>query len=194
FWGSSSWLPSLSPHLILPGVRGQTLEAKRREGGILHIQCPYHAPVDTVHTKYWCRKVDGKCQELVETYYKKQSKDTKITIEDNYTSKTVSITMTDLKAEDSGTYFCAYYSGKYVPLRTVSLMVSKGEYLHPHPKPSLLRKQCHSFPCSARLFLTSDCPRAWSGALTTFGVSQSCSSGSWTPCPCSAHAAPQGPA
>ncbi|NWV63791.1 TRML2 protein, partial [Malurus elegans] len=124
-------------------LRGQTLEAKRREGGTLHIQCPYHAPADTVNTKYWCRKVDGKCQVLVDTYYnyKAQTRDMKITIEDDYTSKTVSITMTDLKAEDSGTYFCAYHSNGFVPLRMVSLFVSKGEYLHAHPKLSLVRKQ-----------------------------------------------------
>ncbi|NXC53956.1 CLM1 protein, partial [Aleadryas rufinucha] len=59
--------------------------------------------------KYWCRLTQHGCQELAWTYdqYKRQSKDGKITIEGDTTSKTVSVTMTDLKAEDSGTYFCA---------------------------------------------------------------------------------------
>lgn len=60
-----------------------------------------------------------------------QSKDRRIRIKDDSREKTVSITMTDLKAEDSGTYFCAIYKGAYVSLRTISLNVFRGEYLSP---------------------------------------------------------------
>ncbi|NWV73705.1 TRML2 protein, partial [Dasyornis broadbenti] len=111
-------------------LQGQAPEAKRRrEGGTLYIQCPYAARLEDSDTKYWCRMTDQRCQELVQTRYgyRQQSRDGKITIEDDTTAKTVSITMTELKAEQSGTYWCAYYSsGYFVPLRSISLNVFKG--------------------------------------------------------------------
>ncbi|NWV10544.1 CLM5 protein, partial [Ptilonorhynchus violaceus] len=110
-------------------LQGQTSEAKRRrEGDSLYIQCPYPEWFRDGVTKYWCREKDRECEVLVQTYYsnKRQSSDGRITIKDDSTSRTVSITMTDLKAEDSGSYFCAYYDRKYVPFGTISLNVFKG--------------------------------------------------------------------
>ncbi|NXY06742.1 TRML2 protein, partial [Pteruthius melanotis] len=109
-------------------LQGQTHEAeRRREGGTLYVQCPHAAKAQDWQAKYWCLLTNGGCQELVRTYnhYREQSTDGKITIEDDTTGKTVSVTMTDLRAEDSGTYFCAYYSSGFVPLRTISLNVFK---------------------------------------------------------------------
>ncbi|NXB20307.1 CLM5 protein, partial [Rhagologus leucostigma] len=105
-------------------LQGQTLDTeRRREGNTLYVQCPY-AQIPDWQTKSWCRLTGGRCQELARTYYqnREQSEDGRITVEDDTTSKTVSVTMTDLKAEDSGIYFCAYSAGRYV-LRTVSLNV-----------------------------------------------------------------------
>lgn len=68
----------------------------------------------------------------------------RVTIEDNPMLRTVSITMTDLQAEDSDTYSCAYrpYShiDNYVQLKTISLNVFQGEYLFSHTNSSLVRK------------------------------------------------------
>ncbi|NXH83217.1 CLM5 protein, partial [Edolisoma coerulescens] len=110
-------------------LQGQTPDTKRRrEGDTLSVQCPYPAGISDWQTKYWCRRVDQTCQELAWTYdrYRRESEDGKITMEGDTTNKTVSITMTDLKAEDSGTYFCAFknYNG-YGQLRTISLNVFK---------------------------------------------------------------------
>ncbi|NWI06033.1 CLM7 protein, partial [Tichodroma muraria] len=115
-------------------LQGQTPEAqRRREGGSVYIQCPYEPWVTDKHSKYWCLLTDEGWKDVVNTYYEysKQSKDGRIKIKDDSTRKTVSITMTDLKAEDSGTYFCAAYNSYsgYVRLKMISLNVFKGEYL-----------------------------------------------------------------
>ncbi|NWT60671.1 TRML4 protein, partial [Erythrocercus mccallii] len=112
-------------------LQGQTPEAqRRREGDTLYFECPYAAQTENWQTKYWCLLVDGgRCQELVFAYSgrSEQSQNGRIKIKDDTASKTVSITMVDLKAEDSGTYFCAFYKSynNYVPLRTISLTVFK---------------------------------------------------------------------
>ncbi|NXE01846.1 CLM2 protein, partial [Chaetorhynchus papuensis] len=117
-------------------LQGQTAEAKRRrEGDTLHVECPYAADTEDWYTKHWCLVTDRTCQGLVWTYHQReQSRDGRIKIKDHTTSKTVSVTMTDLQAEDSGTYLCTYYSTAYV-LKKISLNVFKGEYLCSHPKP-----------------------------------------------------------
>ncbi|NXR37006.1 CLM3 protein, partial [Zosterops hypoxanthus] len=117
-------------------LQGQTSEVqRRREGGAVYIECPY-TQTEYDYTKHWCLQRDGQWQSLVFTYSggKGQSRDKRITIKDDTTRKTVSITMTDLKTEDSGTYFCGIYINyNYVPLRTISLNVFHGEYLYPTP-------------------------------------------------------------
>ncbi|XP_068029369.1 polymeric immunoglobulin receptor-like [Anomalospiza imberbis] len=117
--------------LCFPGLQGQTPEVqRRREGGTLYMLCPYAVWTTKQQTKYWCLLRDGECQEVLYTYYESsvQSRDKRSEIKDNRASKTVSITMTDLKAEDSGTYFCSVYkSNTHVNarLRTISLNVFK---------------------------------------------------------------------
>ncbi|NWT75214.1 TRML2 protein, partial [Prunella himalayana] len=131
-------------------LQGQAPEAqRRREGDTLYIQCPYTNQTEHQNTKYWCLLRNRGCQEILRIYYyetTQQSKDGRMKINDDTTAKTVSITMTDLKAEDSDTYFCAIYKyyNTYVPLRTISLNVFKGEYLYP--------TQSQAF-CSGNTFL-----------------------------------------
>ncbi|XP_059723862.1 natural cytotoxicity triggering receptor 2 [Haemorhous mexicanus] len=112
--------------LCFPGLQGQAPEALRlREGDTLYIQCPYAEGTLDYQTKYWCLLKDGKCQELVNTYSKQFSQDRRIKIDDDARTKTFSVTMVALKAEDSGTYFCAIYKSyyDYSRLRTISLIV-----------------------------------------------------------------------
>ncbi|NWI72145.1 TRML2 protein, partial [Dryoscopus gambensis] len=106
-------------------LQGQTLDTeRRREGDTLYVDCSY-ARIDDWYTKYWCRLTDQPCQELARMYSqgRGRSTDERITIKDDTASKTLSVTMPDLKAEDSGTYFCAYYASRYVMLRMISLNV-----------------------------------------------------------------------
>ncbi|NXR61809.1 CLM8 protein, partial [Rhadina sibilatrix] len=60
--------------------------------------------------KYWCLQTAGRqCQEQMYTLAGREAqyRDGRITIKDDRLRRTVSVTMTHLKAEDSGTYFCA---------------------------------------------------------------------------------------
>ncbi|NWS13870.1 TRML2 protein, partial [Pachyramphus minor] len=113
-------------------------EERQREGGTLHIQCPYTDNTYNHQWKIWCRLRDKICYEpFVNSQGTSQTRD-RVTIKDDHTAKTVSVTMTGLRAEDSGTYICAAsYSNGYFPLKTISLNVFKGECLYPHTKPGL---------------------------------------------------------
>ncbi|NXX37050.1 CLM9 protein, partial [Nicator chloris] len=132
-------------------LQGQTPEVqRRREGDTLYLQCPYTAETEDRHTKYWCLLRDGGCQPIVYTYSERrqQSDDGRTKIRDVSANRTVSITMTDLQAEDSGTYFCAIYIAynTYSPLRTISLEVFKALILAVFQGPSStqLRSQATS--------------------------------------------------
>ncbi|NWZ86475.1 CLM2 protein, partial [Poecile atricapillus] len=125
-------------------LQGQSPEVqRRREGDALYFECPYTAQTEGWHIKYWCLQKGGRCQEVVDTYYghEKKFKDGRIKIEDNATSKTLFVNMTDLKAEDSGTYFCAIYQhyNQYIPLRVVTLDVFKAHILAVFQGPSSTR-------------------------------------------------------
>ncbi|NXS68340.1 TREM1 protein, partial [Pandion haliaetus] len=121
--------------LIFTGLQAQTPHAEERlsEGSSLSIQCPYTAQANYQQQKAWCNMRGGKCEPLVETIYPTQYPHTnqatngKVTIEDDPMYRTVSVTMTNLQAEDSGTYSCAYrsYHYNYLPLKTISLNIFK---------------------------------------------------------------------
>ncbi|XP_050182787.1 polymeric immunoglobulin receptor-like [Myiozetetes cayanensis] len=117
--------------LCFPGLQAQAPHAKERqqEGSTLHIQCPYTDKTHKQHWKVWCRLQDEQCYDpvvITNSQRMSQTRD-RVTIKDDPAAKTVSVTMTGLKAEDSGTYFCAVSrgSGNYSPLKTISLNVFK---------------------------------------------------------------------
>ncbi|XP_062461514.1 uncharacterized protein LOC134157010 isoform X1 [Pezoporus occidentalis] len=116
--------------LCFPGFQAQILrtEETRSEGSSLYIQCPYTAQTTHQQQKAWCRLRNRQCEPLVVTKeYSHTNWATKgrVALKDNPTERTVSVTMTELQAEDSGTYFCAYYSYGYHQLRMISLFVFK---------------------------------------------------------------------
>ncbi|XP_074019633.1 polymeric immunoglobulin receptor-like [Numenius arquata] len=137
FYRGSLLIPIMEFKLsVSNGLQAQTpnAEERRLEGSTLYIDCPYTAQTGYWQKKAWCRMRDGKCEPLVETtggppQYPYTNKATKgnVTIVDNHQYRTVSITMTNLQAEDSGTYSCAHRSNNnwYIPLRTISLTVFK---------------------------------------------------------------------
>ncbi|NXM06109.1 TRML2 protein, partial [Tyrannus savana] len=106
-------------------------EERQREGGTLHIQCPYTDKTHKHHWKVWCRLRDEQCYDPVVTTSSQEVSQTRerVTIKDDPAAKTVSVTMTGLRAQDSGTYFCAVSHGSvnYSPLKTISLNVFKGD-------------------------------------------------------------------
>ncbi|XP_054660112.1 polymeric immunoglobulin receptor-like isoform X1 [Grus americana] len=134
--------------LCFPGHPAQTADAEERqwEGSTLCIQCPYTEHDNYWQQKAWVRVRDDKPEVLVETTnsrqypYATRATKGKVTIEDKHTYRTVVITMTNLQAEDSGTYSCALlsYNYGYVPLKTISLNVFKG---HPAQTPDAEERQ-----------------------------------------------------
>ncbi|NXK96816.1 CLM5 protein, partial [Formicarius rufipectus] len=106
------------------------VSVRQREGSTLYIQCPY-TPKASYSWKEWCRLKGGQCHDhLVSMSPQDLSKtEDRIGIKDDRTAKTVSVTMTGLKTEDSGTYLCAYYNNGYSPLKAVSLNVFKAHIL-----------------------------------------------------------------
>ncbi|NWH86619.1 CLM7 protein, partial [Aegithalos caudatus] len=139
--------------LTLPGLQGQAPEAqRRREGDTVYFECPYPADTEDWYTKYWCLLADGVCQPIMSTYYgrSEQSKDGRIKIKDDITNKVVSITMAGLKAEDSGTYFCAIYKNyNYLPVKVISLNVFKA------PTPGVFQGPSSTQPSSQATSLSS---------------------------------------
>ncbi|NWW44643.1 CLM6 protein, partial [Pedionomus torquatus] len=122
--------------LCFPALQAQAPEAEKRlsEGSNLSLRCDYTPRTEIQQKKAWCRLRENKCEPVVETiggpnshsYNEKVTKG-KITIEDIRYYRIVTITMTNLQAEDSGTYSCAYRSSTntYIPLRTIPLTVFK---------------------------------------------------------------------
>ncbi|NXP18636.1 CLM9 protein, partial [Scytalopus superciliaris] len=122
--------------LTFTGLQAQTpqVEERRREGSTLYIRCPYPDKAKSVW-KAWCRQPGQQCHgSYTSTTYQRQTSG-RTTIKDETTAKTISVTMTDLKAEDSGTYYCAYHSNDYIPLKIISLNVFKGSFQQ--------GKECH---------------------------------------------------
>ncbi|NXA06891.1 TRML2 protein, partial [Sapayoa aenigma] len=96
-------------------------EVRRREGDTLYVQCPYTAKTGK-DWKAWCRMKNGQCVDYL-AYTGYRTKDEKTTINDNATARTVSVIMTGLKTEDSGTYSCIQRDSS--PLKTISLNIFK---------------------------------------------------------------------
>ncbi|NXD64787.1 PIGR protein, partial [Eolophus roseicapillus] len=116
--------------LIFTGFQAQirSTEETRSEGSSLYIRCPYTAQTTQQQQKVWCRLRNRQCEPLVETKeYSHTNWATKgrVALRDDPRERTVFVTMTELQAEDSGTYACAYYSYRYHLLRTISLIVFK---------------------------------------------------------------------
>lgn len=115
----------------------------QREGSTFSIECPYATQPGDKQPKAWCRVRNARCELVAWTLasmqyiYSDRARQGHITIQDD--NRTMSITMSHLQAEDSGIYSCMY-SSNYVPLKTISLNVYKGEYyFFPHKLTSCQR-------------------------------------------------------
>lgn len=82
------------------------------EGGKVDIRCPYQSGYET-HDKYLCR---GSCPLLL---FKKdipvksglKPDDERFTLTDNSTAHIFTVTITDLRSSDEGTYWCSTVTG-----------------------------------------------------------------------------------
>ncbi|NXI65180.1 CLM5 protein, partial [Anseranas semipalmata] len=147
--------------LCFPGLQAQTPHAQvsQREGSNLSVLFPYHpAQINYQEMKAWWRVIRGERQLVVATIdstqypYTDRAKQGHVTIQDDPARGNMSVTMTDLQVEDSGTYSCTY-SHSYLPLKTISLNVFKE--LHTREMDSL------SVQCPYRALGFSSGRKAW---------------------------------
>ncbi|XP_029437934.1 CMRF35-like molecule 8 [Rhinatrema bivittatum] len=102
--------PVCSLIILLPaglwGLSGPR-EARGLVGGSLSLHCQYEKGYET-NNKYWCRgETFSSCQTLIKTLIKTNSKmESKLSIRDNVTALTFTVTMEELTQGDSGTYWC----------------------------------------------------------------------------------------
>ncbi|XP_048051506.1 CMRF35-like molecule 8 [Megalobrama amblycephala] len=76
------------------------------EGGKVEIRCPYESGYET-HKKYLCR---GKCpihNKDIPVESGSAAKDERFSLTDNRTTHIFTVTITDLRTEDQGQYWCA---------------------------------------------------------------------------------------
>uniref|UniRef100_A0A8C3C2S8 Ig-like domain-containing protein n=1 Tax=Cairina moschata TaxID=8855 RepID=A0A8C3C2S8_CAIMO len=117
--------------LCFPGLQAQAPgELSQSEGSKLSVLCPYLAEDEYRELKSWCRWTGPGCQLQVAISgtrtqtYTERARQGYITIQGDPIHRNFSITMTDLRVEDSGTYYCAY-TQNFVPLKWISLNVFK---------------------------------------------------------------------
>ncbi|XP_054449064.1 CMRF35-like molecule 5 [Pteronotus mesoamericanus] len=97
--------------LIIPGssagITGPE-EVRGPEGGSLTVQCRYVRGWET-YVKYWCQGADwSSCKILAKTTGSEQEVNRDhVSIRDNQTSRTFTVTMEKLRREDTRTYWCA---------------------------------------------------------------------------------------
>ncbi|XP_069732187.1 polymeric immunoglobulin receptor-like isoform X2 [Phaenicophaeus curvirostris] len=113
-------------------------EERQPEGSTLQLQCPYTEQAEPWR-KAWCRMTEGQCEVLVlvrQKYpypYRRPESNRRVTIGDYWAYRTVFVWMTNLQAEDSGTYSCVYFmdSSTYIPFKTISLKVFRALQARP---------------------------------------------------------------
>ncbi|KAK1330858.1 hypothetical protein QTO34_008800 [Cnephaeus nilssonii] len=95
FWVPGSSVPITGPE----AVRGL-------ERSFLTVQCRY-APGWETHLKWWCRGAEwGSCKILVQTNESAFGVKERVSIRDDQTNHTFTVTMKELRREDTDTYWC----------------------------------------------------------------------------------------
>ncbi|XP_036125426.1 CMRF35-like molecule 5 isoform X2 [Molossus molossus] len=99
-------------------------EAKGLEQGWLEVQCRY-APGWETYKKWWCRGADlGSCKILVKTNGSEQeAKENRVSIRDDQTSRTFTVTMKALRREDTGVYWCGIERPGVDPRSRVNVII-----------------------------------------------------------------------
>ncbi|XP_076842023.1 uncharacterized protein LOC143486090 isoform X2 [Brachyhypopomus gauderio] len=90
---------------LFPDVTGAVSMVTGYAGYSVQIRCPYESGYET-NMKYLCR---GKCSTLTIKdipINSKYTKDERFSLEDNKTARVFTVTITDLRSEDGGTYWC----------------------------------------------------------------------------------------
>ncbi|KAM7334551.1 hypothetical protein ACRRTK_007871 [Alexandromys fortis] len=85
------------------------------EQSSLTVQCRYDSSWKD-YKKYWCRGADwNTCETLVKTDMEQLVKKDRVSIRDDQTDFTVTVTMEELRISDGGVYWCAIERSGYDP-------------------------------------------------------------------------------
>uniref|UniRef100_A0A8C1L218 Immunoglobulin domain-containing protein n=1 Tax=Cyprinus carpio TaxID=7962 RepID=A0A8C1L218_CYPCA len=103
---------SLHVFIVLACETSEFLTLTAHEGGQVEIRCPYE-PKYEEHKKYFCR---GEClivfkDKPVES--ESAAKDERFSLTDNKTAHIFTVTITDLRTEDKGKYWCGVNTGLF---------------------------------------------------------------------------------
>ncbi|XP_029437915.1 polymeric immunoglobulin receptor-like isoform X2 [Rhinatrema bivittatum] len=93
---------------VLPGSWGLhgPREVRGLVGGSLSLQCQYENDYET-HNKYWCQgDIRVSCRILIQTESNRHMTQGRISIRDNVTALTFTVTVEQLTEADSGKYWC----------------------------------------------------------------------------------------
>ncbi|XP_036922129.1 CMRF35-like molecule 5 isoform X2 [Sturnira hondurensis] len=143
--------------LLVPGslavITGPE-EVTGPEQGSLTVQCHY-VPGWEPYVKYWCRGAEwSNCNIFVRTTGSEWGvKEDRVSIKDNQTSHTFTVTMEKLRQEDTDTYWCGIEksgSDHGIPVKVAvgpgSLAVITGPEEASGPERGSLTVQCHYVP------------------------------------------------
>ncbi|KAM9268619.1 polymeric immunoglobulin receptor-like [Morus bassanus] len=104
-----------------------------KESGNVSVQCQYSAHHYGAVNKAWCKEgAQEACTAMVNTIskpsgYLRAPRQGRVTIQDDTQQGTVTITMEEVQAQDSGVYWCALYEHSHLfRMAEVTLNISKG--------------------------------------------------------------------
>ncbi|XP_036622921.1 triggering receptor expressed on myeloid cells 1-like [Trichosurus vulpecula] len=125
----------LLPFLLM-GSQGQVTQLKYQEGQTLRVSCIYDPQTAENRWKTWCKvRGNGKsCDRLItaKSFFTWELNDLRVSLKDDPSFGTITITMSNLKVKDSGTYLCGIYDSVnniIYDTRTISLEVSSATIL-----------------------------------------------------------------
>ncbi|XP_058409938.1 trem-like transcript 4 protein [Diceros bicornis minor] len=133
-WEATYLLPPVLLVLLASGSWEQKPEMLHKlEGEMMSVRCPYQPWQGLNKMKIWCRKISVySCDETVTNFQKVP----RHSIQDYPGSGYFIVTKTELRVEDSGTYWCGISkSSRILLLRAIHLVVSKGAPGRPQPGP-----------------------------------------------------------
>ncbi|XP_068964443.1 natural cytotoxicity triggering receptor 2-like [Petaurus breviceps papuanus] len=123
---------------LLMVSQGQVIHVKHQEGQTLRVSCNYSPQIAEERWKTWCKlREDGKvCDRLItrKSVLAWLLKDPRTTLEDDTYSGTITITMSKLRVNDSGNYWCGIYDSVHSTIDamgTIRLEVSPGQKVSP---------------------------------------------------------------
>ncbi|KAF5929698.1 hypothetical protein HPG69_002421 [Diceros bicornis minor] len=129
-WEATYLLPPVLLVLLASGSWEQKPEMLHKlEGEMMSVRCPYQPWQGLNKMKIWCRKISVySCDETVTNFQKVP----RHSIQDYPGSGYFIVTKTELRVEDSGTYWCGISkSSRILLLRAIHLVVSKVSTLSP---------------------------------------------------------------